>query len=670
MDYNSGAIVSFRSNAMLDEQARKTRELAADTEPSHPVSRLAQHCREEWQRAREAKQPIERRMNKAMRARAALYSEDKLQAIRAMGGSEIKMHLTDVKVRAAKAWIEDVILGTGERPFSCEPTPLPEIPQEIKEAIEAEAYQELKAVMGMIPSPRELRERIEAYEDLVLKEAKKQAQRMAERMEDKIDDEYVHGELYEALPDLIDDFCTHPAAILKGPVIHAKKALSWAMSNDPVRPNALKPVVQRKFQRMFYAVSPHDIYLTPEAKNSEQGTLIERHRLSAADLYDFMDVPGYDNAQIEAALDAYADAGYRDWLWNDTERAKLENREHETILADGNGIDALEVWTQVRGAWLQEWGMEGIEDPNRWYNACCWLIGHYVIRATLNDDPLGKRPYHMSSYVPTRSSPWGKAIPEIMEDLQNMCDAAARAVSNNMGMASGPMVEVEMDRLAEGERVTTVEPWRIYQTSSNKSGTPAPAIRYHQPPIVADALMRVFEFFSDLADEYTGIPKYQYGDADIGGAGRTAAGLSMLMNASSRVMKGVIRNLDRIIIRITEFTHRHIMLFDDEMEHKGDVQVVAKATQAILHQEAQLMRVRETLDSTNNPVDFTIMGPGGRLELLRGALRGIDSIDVDKVLPSNDQMLMQAFAAKMQESQQPPDQGSGQPAERVQGMAA
>lgn len=669
---SSGAILSFRSNAQLDDDAQKQRELAADTEPSHPVSRLAQHCREEWQRARETKQPIERRMNKALRARQGLYSEDKLQAIRQHGGSEIKMHLTDVKVRAVRAWIEDVILNSGERPFSCEPTPIPEIPPEIQAQIEREAYLDLKMVEGLMPHPRDLRERIDEVTDAVRKEAMDQAKRMAERMEDKIDDEYLHGQFYEAMPDFIDDFCTHPAAILKGPVVHKKKALSWMHSNDPVRPNALKPLVQQKLQRTFYAPSPYDIYLTPEAKNSEQGSLIERHRLSAADLYEFLGTPGYDDEQINAALDAYADAGYRDWLWNDAERAKLENREHETILADGNLIDALEVWTRVKGGWLREWGMDGIEDDNRWYNACCWLVGHYVIRATLNDDPLGLRPYHMACYVPTRNSPWGKAPPEIMEDLQNMCDAAARSISNNMGMASGPMVEVESDRLAQGERVTTVEPWRVYQTVANKFGTPAPAIRYHQPPIVVDALMRVFEFFSQLADEYTGIPRYQYGDSNIGGAGETAAGLSMLMNASGRLMKGVIRNLDRAIIRCTEFTHRHIMLFDDDFEAKGDVAVKANATQAILHREAQQMRLKETLDATRNPMDFAIMGPQGRLELLRGALRHMEGVDVEKVLPSNDRMLMQAFAANMQPPQgQPTKEGQEpRPQENIEGMAA
>ena len=156
--------------------------------------------------------------------------------------------------------------------------------------------------------------------------------------------------------------------------------------------------------------------------------------------------------------------------------------------------------------------------------------------------------------------------------------------------------------------------------------------------------MKVFEFFSNLADEYTGIPKYQYGSGGpTGGAGSTAAGLSMLMNASSRTMKGVISNMDTIIVGTTVQTHRHIMLYDDEMENKGDVQVVAKASQALLHRESQQMRVQETLQATNNPIDFQIMSAKGRLELLRASLRGLDAVDVDKVLPSDDEILLQGL---------------------------
>lgn len=638
-------ILAFKTNRQLDEEKQREAGIfeAANT---RYVDQLAAHCQKEWQRAREAKSELEETMLRSMRQREGVYSHKKLAAIREMGGSEIKMMLTDVKCRAAISWIQDVILGSGERPFSCEPTPMPEMPPEIEKMLEKEAFEQLQVMSSIIPDPADLRRRTQEFKDEVLAEAKKRAKIMAERMEEKIDDDYVHGELYEALGDCIDDFVTFPAAILKGPVVNAKRELQWMKSADPTRPNAAKAHVTTNYRRMYYCASPWDIYMTPEARTSEEGSLVERHRLSPSELYDFIGVPGYNEDKVRAALDDFADSGLKDWLWNDAERSRLENRPYETILADGSYIDTLEVWTKVKGAWLEEWGMPPIGDSEAWYDVCCWIIGDHVIRATLNDDPLRKRPYHFASYVPIRNSPFGRGVPQLMEDLQNMCDAAARAISNNMGIGSGPMVEIETDRLAAGEQITKVQPWRIYQTTASKTGG-SPAIRFFQPPLVVETLMRTFEFFSNLADEYTGIPKYQYGNGDVGGAGETAAGLSMLMNASSKLMKGVIRALDRMIIKNTEYTHRHIMLFDDNFDKKGDVQIVARATQAILHKEAQQLRLNETIASTNNPIDFQIMGPKGRLELLKAQIAGIDSIDVDKVLPDNDDMLLQEFQQNM-----------------------
>ena len=46
--------------------------------------------------------------------------------------------------------------------------------------------------------------------------------------------------------------------------------------------------------------------------------------------------------------------------------------------------------------------------------------------------------------------------------------------------------------------------------------------------------MAVFEKFSQLADEYTGIPRYMAGIEGASGAGRTASGMSMLMGNAGR----------------------------------------------------------------------------------------------------------------------------------------
>ena len=654
-------LVRVRSNEDIDAIERKYGQ-GVDTEPEH-IGRLAAHCNREWIRNRDGKQSIEREMLKSLRQREGKYGQQKLAAIRKTGGSEIKMMLTDVKCRAAEAMILDVLFGSGERPFSLEPSPIPEIPPELMQIIAQEAALELQQIVDMIPSEKDVRERVDQYKDIVKKRAKDQAKKNAMRMEDAIDDEYREGGFYEAMEEVVSDLVTLKLGVLRGPETNMVAELKW--QPNIMRPNSMRPVIERNPKRRWYAVSPFDMYPSPEARNFDEGTLIQRRRIAPHVLYDQIGVDGFDEKAIRSAIESYGQSGYKDWLWSDFERSQLEGRPYEHIYGQGNDIDVLEVWTKVSGKMLDEWGMKGISDMEKWYEVNCWLVGNYVIRASMNDDPLGERPYHADSFVRIRNSPWGRGIPEIMTDLQDMCDASARAISNNMGISSGPQIEVEVDRLPDGEKLTQMYPWKIWQTTSNKAGTnQRPAINFFQPNSNAEVLMKVFEFFSNLADEYTGLPRYQYGQANVGGAGRTASGLSMLMNATSRVFKQVIAHLDQIISSSTTMTHRNLLLYDEDIPNKGDVKVFAKASQALLHREAQQMRLNEVLQATNNPVDFGLMGPKGRMELLKSNLRSLDSIDIEKVLPTSDEMLMQEF------SQNQALQGGtgGQDAQKSQGQ--
>ncbi len=157
----------------MNQEQEASQELDKKKQQEAVITSLAAHCRKEWVRCRDAKQPIEAEMLNSLRQREGKYSSQKIQAIRTMGGSEIKMMLTDVKCRAAESIMHDILFGTGERPFSCKSTPIPEIPEDIMKIIKEEAYDELAMVIpGMIPDTEELRQRIDMYEEQLRKKAK------------------------------------------------------------------------------------------------------------------------------------------------------------------------------------------------------------------------------------------------------------------------------------------------------------------------------------------------------------------------------------------------------------------------------------------------------------------------------------------------------------------
>jgi hypothetical protein len=256
-----------------------------------------------------------------------------------------------------------------------------------------------------------------------------------------------------------------------------------------------------------------------------------------------------------------------------------------------------------------------------------------------------------------------------MRDIQVICNGAARALSNNMGIASGPQVEVSIDRLPDGENLTTMYPWKIWQTTSDRTGGGQPAVRFFQPNMNAETLMNVMQYFQKVADEVTGVPNYVYGSSNVSGAGRTASGLSMLMENAAKGIKQAILSLDKATSEMLTRLFDHLMIYDDDNTIKGDMQIIASGVVGTLLKETMQQRRNEFMQLTANQFDLQIMGPAGRAELLRQAAQGMN-IDVDKIIPKPEEILMaqqaqeqaQAEAMQqqqmMQQGQQPP---AGQP---------
>jgi hypothetical protein len=163
--------------------------------------------------------------------------------------------------------------------------------------------------------------------------------------------------------------------------------------------------------------------------------------------------------------------------------------------------------------------------------------------------------------------------------------------------------------------------------------------------------MGVFNQFAKQADEVTGIPNYVYGSSNVSGAGRTASGLSMLMDNASKGIKQAVANIDKIVSGIVQRLYLHNMMFDDDVYIKGDFKVVAKGAIGLIHKETLQMRRNEFLMATANPIDSQIVGPEGRAYILREVARGLQ-MDTEKLVPSADAMQEQRIQALAQQMAQ------------------
>lgn len=614
-------------------------------------SRLASHIKHCWQQAKTAKMSgVTERLLKCERQRRGEYDAEHLAAIRQQGGSEIYMMLTDIKCRAAASWIRDVTGHGASRQFSLEPANNPDIPLELKMSIrdmvqfEAEEF----LMLGHQLHPEALRLRLEEVRDTVMLRLREEAKEKARRMEGVIADQLQEGKFDPAYDDFVENFVTFPTAILKGPNVRRKKKLAWGPD--------FTPVVVSDLIRDVRAVSPYDIYPSPNSSGPDDGYLLERHRLTPGALSALIGVPGYDEKEVKAALAHYGASGLRYTEHGDSERDSLAGRSF-TMNNSDRIIEALEFWGAVPGSFLIQWGLKDKRiDPTGEYEINAWLVGNYVIKAAINPDPLGERPYEIASWERIPGSFWGKGLPEIMRDLQMMCNASARALANNMGIASGPQVEVHVDRLAAGEDVTSMYPWKLWQTTSDKTGGGQSAIRFFQPDMKAQELMAIYQSFAKQADEVTGIPNYVYGSGSVGGAGRTASGLSMLMDNAAKGIKSAIVTLDKVVEGIVKRYYIHNMIHHPDASIKGDFKIVAKGAFGLIVREQLQIRRNEFLMQTANPIDLQIIGMEGRAYMLRETAEGLQ-YDTDKIVPQPEmlkyrqQKMLEAQTQAAQEAQ-------------------
>ena len=638
-------IIPVASASKLEKEALKKNE---KKQQAPLIVGLSSHVRKRWEVMRDhKKQDIEERLTKTARARNMEYSAAKMAEIKAQGGSEIFMGIVSTKCRTATAWLRDTLLGTGgDKPWSISATPVPDVPPDIITKLQGIMQQNLMqfyAQGGDQVDPANLKQLASGMKDTAMREMKHEAEKRVDRMEKKMEDQLIEGGFVKALFEFTNDIATYPFATLKGPVPRKRKVLEWAEGGL-----APTETVRDEWER----VDPYKFYWAPWGDDIQNMPVIEVHHLTREDVEGMIGVEGYDEDAIRSLLSDFGVGGF-DWLdKDDAEMEDLEGKDFDEAASDL--VAAIQLWDSIPGYLLIEWGLKEkeIDDPQRSYPCEVWMVNNVVIKAVLNYDMLGRKPYYVTSFekVPGRID--GNGVADLCMDAQSMCNAAARSLSNNMGISSGPQVGVNVSRLPAGEDITQMYPWKIWQFQQSEYGDVSQPINFFQPNSNAQALMAVFDRFMDIADEITGIPKYMTGQ-HVPGAGRTSSGLSMLISNAGKSIKQVIANIDHdVLTPMLERQYQRNLRYSNDPDLIGDVQIIAKGAMSLVVKEAESVRKTEFLRLVlESPVAQQIVGLPGTAELMRDLAGNLNS-NIDRLVPSREDVEKQQQIQQQQQQQQ------------------
>jgi hypothetical protein len=548
-----------------------------------------------------------------------------------------------------------------------------------------------------LPDPNQVRDVYDLMMSDARDEAKRKANEQCKVAQDKLEELLAMGGFYTALAEFLVDLPMFPYACLKGPTVRIKTQVKWtkdvspfpANSNNPAipgnpstdlpipnspsgqisaggplggggvtpgvspggssaiqatplkqprpQPQIAKPEVQDVPVLCWERVSPFDVFWTPGVAQIEDANIIQRSRLTRAEINTLLDLPGFITEEVRAVLDEYGRGGLVDnWDQTDSERSILEGREDPRFNQSGL-LACIEFQGNAQGRFLLDLGMDPSEipDPLRDYFCNAWLIGRHIIKVQLIPSPRKRHQYYITSFEKVPGTPAGNGLPDLLADVSSVANATLRALVNNLSISSGPQVVVNDDRLGDGENGEDMYPWKRWHVKSDPFGNNTEkAVEFFSPSSNVSELLSAYQALSAMADEASAIPKFMTGSPPSGGLGRTASGLSMLMQNSSKILQTVASNIDiDVIEQVINALLDMVMLTDQTGLLTGEEKVRVLGVQVAQQRETQRARQLEFLQLTANPIDMGIIGPKGRAVVLRNVATEI-GLPGENIVPS------------------------------------
>ena len=448
----------------------------------------------------------------------------------------------------------------------------------------------------------------------------------AKRMEKKIKDQLEESNASKHLKTSAFEMCLFGTGVLKGPFAIDKEYSNWDEKGN------YTPVF--KTVPALSSVSVWNFYPDPDSNNMDEAEyVVERHKLSLTQLIGLKSRPFFRDSIIDKVIERGPNYEMRSW---------------ENAMNDDNSTDHIERWEA-----LEYWGYipveklreKGLKIPKKLkdfevLNVNVWICGNEILRLVMNPFKPTRIPYHAAPYEINPYSFFGIGVADNMEDSQMLMNGFMRMAVDNAVLSGNLVFEIHEDNFSNDQDLE-IYPGKVFR---RQSGPPGQGLFATEFPNVANQNMQLFDKARQLADEATGIPSFSHGQTGVTGTGRTASGISMLMDAASDSDKAVISNLDDFLLGpLGRAFFAFNMQFDHSPDIKGDLEVNARGTESLMANEVRSQRLMQFLTVvSSNPM----LAPFAKLDVIvREVAKSLD-LDPDRVTNSLPDAAVQAEVLK------------------------
>ena len=630
------------------------------------VSGIIPFIQDRYQRAEDYRNNDEERWLRSYRNYRGLYGSD-VQFTEAEK-SRVFIKVTKTKTLAAYGQIVDVLFAGNKFPISVEPTILPEgvakdvnfdpkMPEQLQQGNEMDSPYGFDGDGKDLPAgatEKDLLERLGPLKDTLkdipnLKEGAGKtpssvtfspAMIAAKNMEKQIMDQLQESGATKQLRSTAFEMSLFGTGVMKGPFAVDKEYPNWDEEGEYSPTFKTVPSTSH--------VSVWNFYPDPDASNMDEAQfVIERHKMSRSQLRALKKRPYFRGNVIDEVI-AQGES-YTKKYWEDD----LVDYAPENYV---ERFEVLEYWGMCDISMLED---NGVEIPKELQDfdelqTNVWICNGKLIRMVLNPFKPSKIPYMAAPYELNPYSFFGVGLAENMDDTQTLMNGFMRMAVDNAVLSGNLLIEVDETNLVPGQDLS-VYPGKVFR---RQGGAPGQAIFGTKFPNVSQENLQLFDKARQLADESTGLPSFAHGQTGVSGVGRTASGISMLMNAASGSVKTVIKNVDDYLLRpLGEGLFRFNMQFDFDKSIKGDLEIRARGTESLMANEVRSQRLMQFLQVASSPA----LAPFAKFQYVIREIATSMGLDPEKVTNNMDEAALQAELMKGMQAPQPEGQQQQQP---------
>lgn len=518
--------------------------------------------------------------------------------------SRVVINVVRPKVDQAIARMCEILFPVDDRNWDIKPTPIPEIADMVGD--------QRPTVDPSTGQPTGLTAADEAK--IVMDAAKKAAEAMRNSIDDSLTEAKYNGESRK----MVDDGVRLGTGIMYGPFPARQTSKIWLPQPDNTQVLQINESVVPSSMRL----DPWDVWFDPACGNDHQrgrGFWFRRN-VTRKEIRSLVGLPGYDADLL------------REVLRSQPNRIRVaEGR----IMRDVIQEDSYEMWTY-----------HGEIEPDE-MQALSSRTGDPLTDVTfgvllmINDKVVGAMPSWVCDHTlpvdvwcwrKSDDSPFGYGLPDELEHQQRVVNSAWRQVMDNGRTSLGGQIVMKKGQIIPQNGSYEITPNKLWLAKDDMED-------------VRDAFA-VFEFNSHLqellaiaqaamgfADQETSMPQILGGQQ--GSAPETVGGMVMLYNNANAVLRQRVKLYDDAV------TRPHIgryydwkMANDPDPAIKGDYEVDARGSTALIERDIQNQALLNLANITNNPRYIPHLKERAELSAILKAFK----VNPDELMKPEDQV--------------------------------